>query len=175
LAWSDPRTWVDSEFVTASIMNQHVRDNLNVAGPHLIVRKASDGAPVTTSTLTNDADLLMAVAANEVWHFRFCALLVSSSGNYRIAMSFPSGGVTRGTQYGGAGTGQVDSAQWSSATSPAGNNLQYIGAADGVMQIAEGVYVNGGTAGNITLQTRCETTGNLVTKANSTLWAVRLA
>ena len=29
MAWTTPRTWVTGEFVTASIMNTHVRDNLN--------------------------------------------------------------------------------------------------------------------------------------------------
>lgn len=29
MAWTTPRTWTDTETVTASIMNTHVRDNLN--------------------------------------------------------------------------------------------------------------------------------------------------
>lgn len=29
MAWTTPRTWVTNELVTASIMNTHVRDNLN--------------------------------------------------------------------------------------------------------------------------------------------------
>jgi len=29
MAWTTPRTWVTSELVTASVMNTHVRDNLN--------------------------------------------------------------------------------------------------------------------------------------------------
>lgn len=29
MAWTTPRTWVDNEDVTASLMNTHVRDNLN--------------------------------------------------------------------------------------------------------------------------------------------------
>lgn len=28
MAWTDPRTWVTGEMVTAAMMNQHVRDNL---------------------------------------------------------------------------------------------------------------------------------------------------
>lgn len=28
-AWTTPRTWVSGELVTASMMNTHVRDNLN--------------------------------------------------------------------------------------------------------------------------------------------------
>jgi hypothetical protein len=29
MAWTTPRTWVAAETVTASIMNTHIRDNLN--------------------------------------------------------------------------------------------------------------------------------------------------
>ena len=32
MGWTDPRTWVDGETVTAAIMNAHVRDNLNALG-----------------------------------------------------------------------------------------------------------------------------------------------
>jgi hypothetical protein len=32
VAWTTPRTWVASELVTASLMNQHVRDNLAAIG-----------------------------------------------------------------------------------------------------------------------------------------------
>jgi hypothetical protein len=31
MAWTDPRTWVVGEVVTASLMNTHVRDNLDIA------------------------------------------------------------------------------------------------------------------------------------------------
>ncbi len=32
MAWTDPRTWVASEVVSASIMNTHVRDNFKAIG-----------------------------------------------------------------------------------------------------------------------------------------------
>ena len=36
MAWTDPRTWVTGEVVTASLMNTHVRDNLNMTAPHIV-------------------------------------------------------------------------------------------------------------------------------------------
>jgi hypothetical protein len=35
MAWTDPRTWVTGEVVTASQMNTHIRDNMNALGPAL--------------------------------------------------------------------------------------------------------------------------------------------
>jgi len=32
MAWTDPRTWVASEVVTAALLNTHVRDNLKAIG-----------------------------------------------------------------------------------------------------------------------------------------------
>lgn len=34
MAWTTPRTWVVSEIVSASVMNTHIRDNLNVLSGH---------------------------------------------------------------------------------------------------------------------------------------------
>lgn len=44
MAWTTPRTWATGEVVTASIMNTHVRDNLNAVG--------ASTAQVTTSETT---------------------------------------------------------------------------------------------------------------------------
>jgi hypothetical protein len=33
MAWTNPRTWVTDEVVTAAVMNTHVRDNLSALGP----------------------------------------------------------------------------------------------------------------------------------------------
>jgi hypothetical protein len=34
MAWTNPRTWVTSEVVTAAMLNTHVRDNLNTLRAH---------------------------------------------------------------------------------------------------------------------------------------------
>jgi len=40
MAWTTPRTWSTGEVVTASIMNTHIRDNLNAAFPNGAVSSA---------------------------------------------------------------------------------------------------------------------------------------
>lgn len=50
-SWTSPRTWVTGEMVTSSIMNTHLRDNLNETGPALV---------------TTAEDLLVATAANDL-------------------------------------------------------------------------------------------------------------
>jgi hypothetical protein len=49
MVWTAPRTWVSGEVLTAALLNTHVRDNLNQAGP----------AVVTTA-----GDLVYATGAN---------------------------------------------------------------------------------------------------------------
>lgn len=43
MAWSAPRTWVTDEIVTASLMNQEVRDNLLVLSTHRHSGASGDG------------------------------------------------------------------------------------------------------------------------------------
>lgn len=45
-AWTTPRTWVPGELVTASMMNVHVRDNLNSLKADLAAAGASAAYPV---------------------------------------------------------------------------------------------------------------------------------
>jgi hypothetical protein len=51
MAWTTPRTWVASETMTASLMNAHLRDNLNAAfpvGSLSFYMQAATAAAVTT-------------------------------------------------------------------------------------------------------------------------------
>lgn len=51
MAWSVPRTWTTGELVTAAIMNQHVRDNLNVLNPTAVSLVVDGGgAAITTGS-----------------------------------------------------------------------------------------------------------------------------
>lgn len=54
MAWTSPRTWVAGETITASIMNTHVRDNLNYlnARPQLFTYQNTPQAALVTSTST---------------------------------------------------------------------------------------------------------------------------
>jgi len=50
MAFSTPRTWSAGETVTASLMNAHVRDNLNATAPKMawVSIGSPDGADLTT-------------------------------------------------------------------------------------------------------------------------------
>jgi hypothetical protein len=50
MAWSPPRTWSPGETVTASLMNAHVRDNLNALNSKAIVVVIGDPTGPVIST-----------------------------------------------------------------------------------------------------------------------------
>ena len=146
---------------------------------HLIVRKPSD-EPVTSSTvLQNDDHLLLPVAANEIWHFRFVIVYDgATAGDIKIAFTFPTGGDLRlsSVLIGTADT--FTFGLWSSTTSP---SPAYSSSAQGTgiyMTLPlEGVFVNGANAGNLQLQWAQNASSGTATtvKANSTLWGMKLA
>jgi hypothetical protein len=178
MAWSDPRTWVDSEFVTAALMNAHLRDNLNASAPHLVVRKTADQSVVSSTTQVDDDTLKLTVAANEVWNVQFNVLhSAAAAGDIRIGFSWPSGNISF------SGTGDNESATttfyiWQSSTSPhAGWAFNGLGTGLKTFVCIEGVFTNGGTAGDLKMR-GAQGTSNApasVVHANSTLYAVKLA
>lgn len=50
MAWTTPRTWASGESVTSTVMNTHVRDNLNaiVSPPYVFVRANSTSTTLAT-------------------------------------------------------------------------------------------------------------------------------
>lgn len=74
MAWTTPRTWVSGETVTDTLLNAHVRDNLNaiVNPPYVHVRAAtntttfgtSSVSPIIWDTEVADTDSLYNPAAN---------------------------------------------------------------------------------------------------------------
>lgn len=50
--WTDPRTWATNEFVTATIMNTHVRDNITWLKTPLESGKVTFAADLTTTSVT---------------------------------------------------------------------------------------------------------------------------
>lgn len=66
MAWTDPRTWIVGEMVTANLLNTHLRDNLNSLRHVKIVTAATES--VTSSTVLQDDDeFFFAMAAGDVW------------------------------------------------------------------------------------------------------------
>ncbi len=181
MAWTAPRTWTDGELVTAAIMNPHIRDNLLVAGPHLIARKTADETVASSTTLQDDNHLLLTVAANEVWQveYQLRVIALTAAVGIKLAWTFPtSGEVNMGTTYEDT-TNIASSFTVHATTSPSG--VMALGVANVSSDVnpitINGFYVGGGTAGTLTLQWAQNTSNATATtlKANSTLWAVKLA
>lgn len=49
MAWTAPRTWIAGELVTASLLNTHLRDNLNALKAPPTTQVAATGTRTTTS------------------------------------------------------------------------------------------------------------------------------
>jgi hypothetical protein len=154
-------------------MDPHVRDNFLAMGPHLIVRKTSDETD-STGVLQNDDNLLLAVSANEIWQFRCNLLVVSASTtDFKFALTFPSGSISA---MGWSGGGAVVAISDVSATaSPSATGTLSTTSTVSNHVILEGVVSIGGSGGNLQLQWSGQAAAACTVKANSTLWAVKLA
>jgi hypothetical protein len=180
-AWvGDPKTWAFQEGVESSEMNAEVRDRMMAIGPHLIARKTADESVTSSSILQDDNHLNLPVLANEVWQIEYNLLYAApAAADLRIAFTFPSGGrIDASVFWFTAGTGVVNIARWSTATSPAADQILDAGGAS-VRFLApiRGLYANGSTGGTLTLQWAQGTSDATATTlyANSTLYAVKLA
>ena len=170
MAWTAPRTWTDGEFVTAAIMNPHIRDNQLAIAEHLIARTPSDVSR-TSTTLANDATLFTpSIPANEVWQFRFVLNFNTSTNDPKIAITFPSGdfsgmmtGVTVNWTLSGSGTTTITQI-------PDLNNID-----PGYLCLITGVFKNAATPGAVTLQWASGGGVAVILNAHSTLWGVKLA
>ncbi|MGH2373036.1 MAG: hypothetical protein ACRDIC_06100 [bacterium] len=177
MGWTAPRTWTDGELVTKAIMDPHVRDNLLAVGPHLVVRKPSDESVTSSTVLQDDNNLLMALAANEIWHVRFILLMFDNSASVadgKVAFTIPAGasmGLT--VIYDKPGSAGAQMSRFNTSGTSVQVDLTNVLSAIEVF----GVVTNGGTAGNLTLQwaQAVSNASSLDMKANSTLWAVKLA
>ena len=161
------------------MMDTHIRDNFLAVGPHLIVRKPSDESVVASVTQQADDHLILPVAANEVWHFKFSLVVVSTAAaDFACSFTFPTGGDLRLSLFALNDAGTAVNQNWSSTTSPSAtkNLATSATAAEYSTFPLEGLFVNAGTAGSLTLLwAQVVASGTTTMKANSTLWAVRLA
>jgi hypothetical protein len=73
MAWTAPRTWVDGETVTASIMNAHVRDNLLAIGDAWL----TDWTPTLTGSTT---DPTLGTGASAVGRYTAAGKIVQGIG-----------------------------------------------------------------------------------------------
>lgn len=181
MAWTNPKTWAFQEGLTSANFNLHIRDNLLALGPHLVVRKTLDESVTSSTLLQNDDVLLMAVAANEIWHVQLCLSFsaVQATGDLKVAFTFPAGGEIGMTGPGADNTGTFNMSRFEGTTTPT-TARSFSGPASSTaraFQVIEGIFINAGTAGNFQLQwaqAASNVTATIV-RANSTLWAVKLA
>jgi hypothetical protein len=162
-------------------MNPHVRDNLLAVGPHLIVRKSADESVTSSTTLQDDNHLILPVVANEIYRVEFLVIFsgANSTGDIKIAFTFPSGGRIDVSALAANTSGTFSTESYiSSSTSPtAGNAFNGRGTSVRVAMPIVGIFTTGGTGGNLTLQWAQNTSSGTATTvyANSTLYAVKLA
>ena len=180
MAWTAPRTWTDGEFVTAAIMNPHIRDNQLAEGPHLIVRKTSDQSVVSSTAFVDDSALILPVAANEVWLVNLILRYEGgSAGDYKFSFGIPaSSRIDVHVAHQDTVNATTVSHLAITVTDGASANLSGGGGA-GTPRIVPitGVYVGAGTAGNVTFRFAQVVSDATAAKTltHSTLWAVKLA
>jgi hypothetical protein len=176
MAWTAPKNWSAGETLTAANFNQQIRDNLLATPPHLIARKTSDQSKTSDTTLANVTSMALTVAANEIWQVLFSVIYTASTaGDLKLAFTFPAGGANG------------VSAMWMSNvpsavvltidTSGTGVGLQGLGSGFTLACPIAVIYTNAGTAGDLQLQFAQQTSDGTATtiKANSTVWAMKLA
>jgi hypothetical protein len=157
MTWTDPRTWVAGEVVSATHMNAHVRDNLNMLRWQG-VRKESDQSVTSSVTLISDTFLKLPIDASAIWAFEFVlGYSAHNSGDLKVAINVPVGATGH---FGGAGA--VAAAIGSSGDLEAlaytafgdANTITYGGSTSGLdMQaLVRGLVVNSTTAGDIQLR-----------------------
>lgn len=107
MAWNLPRTWVSGEFVTALMMNEHVRDNLNIlktvftdlgypTGAVVGSLQSADVTKNANTTLEDLTDLSFPIAANETWVFGAVSFMISDgTADVKYSVTAPVGATGR--------------------------------------------------------------------------------
>lgn len=152
-----PRTWVVGEVVTAAQLNAEIRDQFNtVSADDVIARRTTDLTRTSTTTMANDPDLTIGVAANAAYALTGYIiysqnLAASATTGIKIGWSGPASATLQWTSGGTDGptslTGQDVTSQNISATRSLPSNLGTPMAA-----IPFGYLATVGTSGSLTFQ-----------------------
>lgn len=125
--------------------------NFVAASPPSIKRKAADTSRNSTTTVTDDPDLLFAVAANEVWDFEAHLFVISADAtpDFKFTCTGPSGSTVT---Y--AGIRQDDSGNATSIAATAGGTTTLVNMGSSQLNIItiSGTCTNGATPGNLSIQ-----------------------
>ena len=165
MVWTTPRTWTDGELVTASLMNTHVRDNLNAVFT-VNKMKGSDETVSASTTLQDDADFFFTVAAAEKWAVDMAIKLdTTTTGDWKFNFTVPAGTTYQFSPIYSPTATVVD---WSSADFTISAQTS---TAQGLR--IQAFFLVGGTAGTVQFQWAQGTaSGNTIVKAGSWMTAV---
>jgi hypothetical protein len=142
------------ELITPTIWNADLVGNMN-ALMHPIADKTSDQSIASSTTLTNDTELAVTVAANEIWAFEWVLMIAANvTANAKIAFTFPTGGTLALTGSGSDAAGTFTRFRQSSTTTPTTastiSGTAFYAVPDAT--VLQGTFVNGGTGGTLQLQ-----------------------
>lgn len=142
-----------------------------------VVRKTADETVNNSVTLQNDDELLLAMAANEIWEFRLYLIVDSSAvADFKIGWAVPAGCTLKwaANQFDTTLNNVVRMAQVESETQGIGSPGV---TRHDLIAVVHGLAINGANAGNLQLQWAQNTAeaSNTVLKANSCLIGTKLA
>ena len=139
-----------------------------------LIVKAADETVNNSETLIDDAELKLAVAANEVWAFILLPITYSSvAAAVKAQFTVPSGAVLEGYYWGNRSDAAFDG-----SSLEAEGAFTMFGASDNyIFSCVLGVIINGSTAGNVQFQWAQNTAEESDTKVlkNSCILAWKLA
>jgi hypothetical protein len=195
MAWTTPRTWNPGETVTASLMNTHVRDQLNVLktsinndgtiatsaflaqlglGKLIFARSTSDFTKNNSTTLGDVTGLVFAIGASETWAFEFVLAGISpTAADWKFAVTFPSSPTA--VRYGVDGSNPAFGADGATGTAGGVIQRESIGFEEGLC--VRGLVRNGANAGNVQLQMAqwAAVVGDTIIRADSFVIGRRVA
>lgn len=182
MTWVTPITFVASTALTAAQMNQNVRDNTNALNDRLQrVRKANVNALLSSTTLTNDAELKFTAVAGQDYLISSVLIVSSSSAaiDLQIAFSFPAGTMTFGVLgQDTAATTNTSSGMFNgSVSATSGTTAFTVGVISGVtFPMIGGAFhcTTGGTV-NMMFAQGVNTATAVNVQPGSALWADRVA
>jgi hypothetical protein len=189
MAWTTPKTWNPGETVTASLMNLHVRDNLNVLKtnvnddgtinalgiPQLVrSRVASDQTVNNSTTLVNIPGLSFPVGANEAWQW-YCFITGSSGTTPDWKFNITSPASVASVRYYFNGDGGMISGAFVFAAFA--STVQIVGTGTESIIQCIGSFLNGPNAGTVQVQFAQNTANasNTIVRANSYVRAERIS
>lgn len=111
MAWTAPRTWVDGETVTATLLNTHLRDNLKAIGDPWTAYTPAWTAATTNPALGNGTlvGAYLSLGKLVVWRIRLTIGSTTTLGSGIYSFSLPVNGNPDGIDAAGQGIARDNS------------------------------------------------------------------